>query len=103
MSKEAYTEINQEYVWNLVDAAKKVFCNGVYVKCKEHPCGWDFINFEDCELEVEDDAMEQPIDISAISNGIYNYHPFDGLTLYEIIKEVGMKGWCFEISGTLNW
>lgn len=82
---------------------KEVFCNGIYVKSDAHPCGWDFINFECSELETASDVMDVKFDIGDISGGNYTYHDFEDKTLFEIITEVGMNGWCFEISGTVSW
>jgi hypothetical protein len=99
--KEKYTEICQEYVEDIFKAAREYFADGIYVKSDNHPCGWDFIDFQYC-LECSSDVMDQPIGISEISGGNYGYHAFEDKTLFEIIKDVGMNGWCFEISGVDN-
>lgn len=93
---------NQEYVEQIFINARDIFCNGIYIKSDMHPCGWDFINFEDTDLETSEDVMDIPIEINAFSRGSYSYHDLEYKTLFEIIQEVGMSGWCFEISGTDN-
>jgi hypothetical protein len=100
---EQFTEINQEYVEEIYKAAKRYFCNGIYVKSDAHPCGWDFINFEHSEMETPSDVMDIVFGSEHISGGNYAYHDFEDKTLFEIITTVGLDGWCFEISGTLNW
>jgi len=96
---EKFTKINQEYVEEIFRIAKDVFCNGIYIKSDNHPCGWDFIDFDDTDIECTDDVMDQPIVVEAFSNGNYFSHDLEDKTLFEIIQAVGMNGWCFEISG----
>ena len=92
--KEKYTEINIEYAKDVLRCAKEIFCGGIYVTSENaHPCGWDFISFY--TIETIDDV----IGVQEISNYIYSQHDYEDLTLLEILKKVGMKGWCFEISG----
>ena len=95
--KEPFKEICKEYLEEVFHGIKEVFGDGIFVKSAEHPCGWDFISCE--QLEVQDDIYFVPIEISEISNYCYSSHPLENLTLAEIIKEVGMDGWCFELSG----
>jgi len=93
-------EIDKEYAREVFNAAKEIFCDGIYVKClMSHPCGWDFIDFS----YMEDWGYDEIITTEQISDGIYNSHEYEDLTLLEILKEVGKDGWCFEISGTVNW
>ena len=84
-----YTEINEDYVWEILNLSNEMFDGNLYVKCSEHPCGWDCIDvksLEDiCEFIYNGD----------ISNGIYELHPYSDVTLFEIIKTVGMDGWSF--------
>lgn len=100
MKKEPFKEINNEYLEKVYYGIKEVFCGGIFVKSDEHPCGWDFINCE--QLETQDDIYRFKIEVSEISNYCYNSHPLENLTLAEIIKEVGMDGWCFELSGVYD-
>ena len=102
MNIEKFIEISQEYVEKIYITAKDCFGNGIYIKSDNHPCGWDFIDFDLADLEVRYDVMVQPIPIDAFNDGNYSYHKLEDKTLYEIIKSVGMTGWCFEISGVDN-
>lgn len=96
-----YTEICEEDIRDIFEIAKLYYCDGIYVKSNAHPCGWDFISFED--FEISDDMFGQPISIFSISNGHYGYHDYEGKTVEEVIKEVGMQGLCFEVSGVDNF
>lgn len=89
--------IDEEYIRQVFVGAKEVFCDGIYVKSDTHPCGWDFISFENFECSA--DLSEQPIELDAISGDCYHYHDYDGMTIEEVIKKVGAGGWCFELSG----
>lgn len=84
-----YTEINEDYVWKILNLSKEMFDGNLYVKCKEHPCGWDSIDIKDLE-DVCDFIYNENI-----SNGIYELHPYSDATLFEIIQIVGMNGWSF--------
>jgi hypothetical protein len=90
--------MNDNIATEIVKCAKEIFCNGIYVPCNEHPCGWDFISFENLEIE---DAYDYIFDRYDISNCIYDDHPYAGLTLIDILEET--KGrYAFEI-GSINW
>lgn len=99
-NKKNNTDISKEYIEEIYIGAKEIFCDGIYVKSDAHPCGWDFISFED--FETSDDLFEQPFGIHYINNGRYDYHEFEDKTVEDIIKKVGANGWCFEISGVDN-
>ena len=92
-----------------------LFAGGIYINydhtksvesCHIHPCGWDFLSFENIEIDDEKSIEEaQDYDYSVfnyvfetedISNGIYEKHPLEGYTLKEILKIIGEKGWAFE-------
>jgi hypothetical protein len=92
--------IDEKTVIEIVKCAKETFCDGIYVPCNTHPCGWDFISFENFEA-VSTDAIDYPIDCDVISDGIYNYHPYEGLTLIDILGKTNGK-YAFEI-GSINW
>jgi hypothetical protein len=96
-----YTKINKKYARNVFEVAKEVFGGGIIVKSDVHPCGWDFISFEDYDNY---DMIEENCGfvINDISNAIYDYHPFEGKTLLDILEEAGMNGWVFEES-QINW
>lgn len=89
--------IDREYIEAVYRGAKEVFCDGIYVKSDQHPCGWDFISLED--LECSEDAFSVGIEIHSISGGNYYSSEFEDNTMEEIIKKVGVDGWCFELSG----
>lgn len=89
--------IDEEYIKQVFVGAKDFFCDGIYVKSDAHPCGWDFISFEDFECSA--DLSEQPIECSVISGGCYDYHDYEGMSVEAVIKKVGTTGWCFELSG----
>jgi len=82
----------------IIKCAKEIFCQGIYVPCNEHPCGWDFISFEYLDIE---DILTYQFEGYDISNGIYDSHPFIGLTLEEILKETNER-FAFEI-GQIDW
>lgn len=94
---ELERNIDREYIEDIYKGAKEVFCNGIYVKSGQHPCGWDFVGFDD--LECSEDMFSMQIECDAISGGCYHYSELEGLTVEEIVKKVGTKGWCFELSG----
>ena len=83
--------VNETYVWDLLEVSKEEFGGNIYVKCNEHPCGWDSIN-----INYTEDIFDE-IDITDISNGIYDSHPFADKTLFDVIVEVGIKGWSLGI------
>jgi len=78
------TEELAKYVWK----GSQSFANGIYVPTSEgeegHPCGWDFISFED--MECSDDVECMPIEAYSISNG-YGSEIYQGMTLLEILQE----------------
>lgn len=85
-----YTEINEEYVREILKLSQEMFDGKIYVKCKYHPCGWDKIDL-DCTEDINYKIYEYDI-----SDGIYDeQHPYAGFSLFEIIKTVGMYGWSF--------
>jgi hypothetical protein len=91
--------ITDEYILEVFKIAKEVFCNGIYVPVKDwHPCGWDFISFEDIDL-VDGDIFNYIFEHPDISNGIYDYHPYENMTLRGILTETKCR-FTFEISGT---
>lgn len=88
---------SEEFLENMFDAAKNTFCDGIYVLSDQHPCGWDFISFEN--FEVESDLWEQPIDSTDVSGGCYSFSDFEDSTVQMVLDKVGEEGWCFEKSG----
>lgn len=95
--KEVFTEINEEYAMEVYKCAHQFFGDGIYVKSDNHPCGWDFISFE--MFEVPSDMLDEPLDNNAINDGNYDYSDFENKAMLDVLKMVGMQGWCFERSG----
>lgn len=94
-------DINNDYIEGIYRGAKEVFCNGIYVRSDNHPCGWDFISFED--FESPSDMFEHPLENYEVSGGCYDCSTFEGMTIEEVIKDMtGTSGWCFELSGVDN-
>jgi len=90
--------VKSELLESIVSCAKEVFCGGIYVPCSIHPCGWDFINFENIGLG---EVMTREFELYDISGGIYDTHPFEYATLASVL--VSTRGnYAFEISG-INW
>lgn len=96
MSKAINTKEDLEI---LLDCAKNYFEDGIYVKSKAHPCGWDFIDFY--YFHNVSDLINMPVLIGDISNGVYETNPFENKTVYDILKEVG-ECWCFERT-SIDW
>lgn len=86
-------------ILDIVACAKEVFCDGIYVPSDMHPCGWDFISFEN--IEMEDDILDYKFSDSDVSNGNYAFCDFDECTLEEILEKTNGK-YAFEI-GQINW
>ena len=96
--KDKSYELTDENIMLLVKAAKEDWGDGIYVPCDYHPCGYDFISFENMEVDVndEDDTEYSPfnyrLDVDDISDNIYDTcHPFINLTLEEVLKETELK------------
>lgn len=81
--------LTDELLINIVEVAKESFCDGIYVPCDEHPCGWDFISFDD--IEDSEEVLEYEFTDINISNGIYAFHKFENKTLKEILTETECK------------
>ncbi|WP_024622482.1 hypothetical protein [Metaclostridioides mangenotii] len=88
-----------EYLVN----GSRSFADGIYIPCDYHPCGWDFISFENIVLDKEDEFYEDNnpltyiIMAEDISKGVYDdYHPYVGLTLKRLLEKIDYK---FEIEG----
>ena len=106
--------LSDEYLEEVYKASK-FFHIGIYVNYKNakgikrdliHPCGWDFISFEniedtDCMSKAEAKDYDWSVynytfDSNDISNGVYDRHPFENYTLKEILEVFGENGWNFE-------
>ena len=93
MSNKTLEEFSNKWLIQIVDAARNVFGNCIYIESAKHPCGWDRLEFEDIE-EIED-VLEYEFSLYDITNYIYEDHLWDGLTLKEILTKNSPK-WGFE-------
>lgn len=85
-------ELTDDILLEIIRVAKEVFCGGIYVPCDMHPCGWDFIDFNMIELDdEEEDPLEYQFELCDISSVIYDEHPYEDMTLREILEETDMK------------
>jgi hypothetical protein len=86
----------------IIKCAKKVFCNGIYVPSNYHPCGWDFISFDNI-----DELSQGKYDANYIFNnydicqGVYDEHEYEDCTLRDILEQTNGK-MAFELS-TIDW
>jgi len=76
-------EITEKFVKDVYNVAQSI-ADGIYVPSNAHPCGWDFISFEDID---EWSVAEEPISYYCISNG-YGSEDYGDCTLLEILKKV---------------
>lgn len=95
--KEGIDYTSNEVLEEVYECAVNVFCKGIYVKSDKHPCGWDFITFE----WVSEDFLEYKFELCDISDGCYDDHDFEGLTLKEILIKADGK-FSFEIQN-IDW
>lgn len=82
-------ELTNENLIEIVKCGKEVFCNGIFISCNYHPCGWDFLSFENIEEYIE--VLDYKFDDEDISDGVYDYHPLNGKTLKEILIKTELK------------
>jgi len=82
------TEINNDLVKYIYDAAVDVFCNGIYIPTSDngHPCGWDFVSFEMIDNDDSaDEIFAHEFEDYEVSNGFGSVEYIDK-TLLEILK-----------------
>ncbi len=79
--------VSEKLVQNILEVCQAEVEGNLYVKCSEHPCGWDLIDIS----YLED--IHELIENSEISNGVYDSHPYADKTLFEIITLVGVEGY----------
>ncbi len=97
--KEGVDYTKNEILEEIYDCAMNVFCHGIYVKSDKHPCGWDFLDFE--YISENESILEYKFGVSDISNGCYEDHIYEGLTLKEILIIAEGK-FCFEFQD-IDW
>ena len=76
-------ELTDELLIEIVKVAREVYGDRIYVPCEKHPCGWDFISFDD--IEEYEEILEYKFEIYDISDNIYHDHDFEDKTLKEIL------------------
>lgn len=94
--KAIKTEKDLEKFW---DAFYNVYGEGIFIKADVHPCGWDYVNLKYFDNTYE--LMKETLGLENFSNGYYDFHPYDGYTPFEMLKDVG-ENWCFEIN-QIDW
>lgn len=104
MKKEKLEFASNEFLKEVYESSK-FFGEGIYVyyhktdiKSYEiHPCGWDFISFENIDNDEKDYCVyNYMFGLEDITNGLYSCHPLEGLTLKEILEKIGEENWSFE-------
>jgi len=94
--------VNKSNIRDVISAAKEIFCNGIYIPSDYHPCGWDFISFEDIDKDEEGNYdVGYIFKIYDISGGNYDIHDYTDCTLQEILEKTDGK-FSFERSG-IDW
>lgn len=79
--------IKDELVLELIKVSKEVFGGYIYIYADHHHhSGYDILNFENIDEDVYDlENLEYKFELCDISDGIYDFHPYEGLTLKEIL------------------
>ena len=104
MKKDKLEFASNEFMKEMYESSK-FFGDGIYIYYNRpcamreeiHPCGWDFISFEHIDNDDKDYCIYNYIfGLEDITNNIYSSHPFDGLTLKEILEKIGESNWSFE-------
>lgn len=92
----------------MVDIAAQYFGNGIWIKYdgiaeinkyEIHPCGYDFLSFENIEMDDHRSCWHienYEFIVSDFSDDIYSRHPLEGCTLEQILDIIGEKNWNFE-------
>lgn len=91
---------NDEIIKDIYDCAMTVFGHGIVVPSDNHPCGWDWLDFE-CVCG-EEYIVDHRFSAFEISNGAYEDHKYEGMTLKEILEITGGK-FLFEINTNVDW
>jgi len=82
--------MSDDKLLDVIKCAKEYFANGIYVPCNQHPCGWDFISFENIDLlYTRENPLKYKFQLSDISDYAYDEHNFENCTLGEILEERG--------------
>lgn len=83
-------EITEDILKEIVRVSREVFGRCILIPCDHHISGYDFINLDAIELEPLDGEEEYSVlkykfEGSDITDGIYDSHPYEGLTLEEVL------------------
>lgn len=89
---------SDEIIKEIYDCAMNVLGHGIAVPSNNHPCGWDWIDFE----YIDGDILEYKFNPNQISNGNYEDSEYDWLTLKEILIKANGK-FLFEINCSIDW
>ena len=81
------------------DVFYNCYGEGIYIKCDIHPCGWDWVNLRNF-YDIYD-MIDDQLSVADFSGGYYDFHPYDGYTPFEMLKDLG-KNWCFE-RNDIDW
>lgn len=89
---------NDETIKDVYSCANEVFGGGIAVPSEDgHPCGWDWLEFEEVE-----DILTHTFEGYEISSG-YGSEEYLNLTLRDILKITNGK-FAFEVNrNTVNW
>lgn len=97
--KKGIDYTSDEIIKAIYDCAMNVYCHGIAVPSNNHPCGWDWLDFEYID---EDNILEHEFSLSDISNGVYDEHDYESLTLKEILIETEGR-FLFELNTRISW
>lgn len=97
--KKGIDYTSDEIIKEIYNGAMNVFCHGIAVPSDSHPCGWDWLDFECVD---EDEVLEYEFSLSDISNGIYEEHDYEFLTLKEILIKTEGR-FLFELNTRISW
>lgn len=78
--------IKDELVLEMIKVSKEVFGGMIFIYSDHHHSMYDLLSFENIDEDMtEDEKLEYKFKLCDISDGIYEYHPYEGLTLKEIL------------------
>lgn len=78
--------IKDELVLELIKVSKEIFGGCIFIYADHHHSGYDILSFDNIDEDIHDlEKLEYKFELCDISEGIYDYHPYEGLTLKEIL------------------
>ena len=90
---------NDEIIKDIYECAMTVFGHGIAVPSKEHPCGWDWLDFD---MVDDRGILNYTFTNSDISDGCHGVNDYEDLTLKKIL-EVTEGKFLFEINTNVDW